>query len=415
MALSRRFFMLVSVSNRHIGFAILVAALGYFVDGYDIAIFSAVRVASLKSLGLSGSDLTTTGGFLMNVQLIGMLLGGVGWGILGDRLGRLQVLFGSILLYSLANFGNAFVQSVDQYAFCRFIGGVGLAGEIGAGITLVSELISKEKRGYGTMLVAFIGVLGFASAGFIGDLLSWSNAYIAGGCMGIALLFLRLSVVESPLFRATEMMDLTRGDLKLFLTSKERFFRYLCCVFSGAALYVYLTLFVVFAPEVGTALGIVEPLKSGKALMYACSALACGCVVASYACQILRSRKKVLYGCAIAYCGVGLYLLTAVHEAQAYYTTLAVMDFFNGSWVVLLSTVTEQFGTNLRATAATSVPNFIRGLGVVHTSLFMALKPFVGVLPAIALILVSFTLIALLSIHFLRETFGADLDFVEKD
>jgi MFS family permease len=405
------------ITNKKIAFAILVAALGYFVDGYDIAIFSAVRVASLKSLGLSGNDLTTTGAFLMNIQLVGMLLGGLGWGILGDKIGRLKVLFGSITLYSLANIANAYIGSVDQYAACRFIGGLGLAGEIGAGITLVSELMSKENRGYGTMLVSFVGVCGFAAAGIIGDSLTWQNAFITGGVMGVVLLTLRLSIVESSMFRETRgQATVQRGNPRLLFQSRERLLRYLCCIFSGAPTYIYLVMFVIFAPEIGIALGIAEPLKSGKAIFYACSCLAVGCVVAGYVSQRIRSRKTVMYIGIIGYCLLGFYLLNGgASTAQMYYAVFGCMCFFNGYWSVLISTAAEQFGTNLRATAATSVPNFVRSLGIVHSTLFIALKPIVGIIPAIEIILSSFTVIALISVWFLRETFGIDLNFVEVD
>ena len=405
-----------TITNKKIAFAILVAALGYFVDGYDIAIFSAVRVASLKSLGLSGNDLTTTGAFLWNVQLVGMLLGGLGWGILGDKLGRLQVLFGSITLYSLANLANAYVGSVDQYAVCRFLGGLGLAGEIGAGITLVSELMSKERRGYGTMLVSFVGVCGFAAAGVIGDNVTWQSAYIIGGVMGIFLLLMRLSIVESALFRATRTQTVQRGDVRLLFQSPERFFRYLCCIFTGAPLYTYLVLFVIFAPEIGIALGIAEPLKSGKAVFYACLCTAIGCVAAGYISQRIRSRKIVLYIGLMGFCLLGLYLLNGgASTAQLYYAVFGTMCFFNGYWSVLISMAAEQFGTNLRATAATSIPNFVRSLGIIHATLFIWLKSVVGIVPAIVIILASFTLLALISVWFLRETFGVDLNFLETD
>ena len=404
-----------TITNKKIAFAILVAALGYFVDGYDIAIFSAVRVASLKSLGLTGDALTTTGALLMNVQLVGMLLGGFGWGILGDKLGRLQVLFGSITLYSLANLANAYVGSVDQYAVCRFLGGLGLAGEIGAGITLVSELMSKEKRGYGTMLVAFIGVLGFAFAGFLGNLITWQNAFITGGVMGALLLVLRLSVVESTLFQSThQKSDLHHGDLRVLFGSWKRTLRYLCCILGGSVIYIYLVILVTFAPEIGSQMGIITPLKSGDAMLYAGSFCAVGCLISGFISQKIQSRKKVIYGGIGGFCVIGIVLLNGfATTAQMYYLTLGFMMLFGGYWSVLISMAAEQFGTNLRATAATSVPNFVRAFGIVHSILFIALKPVVGVIPAIEIILVSFTLISLTAVWFLRETFGIDLNFVE--
>src|SRR5882762_615963 len=111
---------------------VIVAALGYFVDIYDLLLFSIVRRPSLSALGVPDEELFGQGEFLLQVQMGGLLLGGLIWGIMGDKRGRLSVLFGSILMYSLANIGNGFVTNVTQYAALRFIAGLGLAGELGA-------------------------------------------------------------------------------------------------------------------------------------------------------------------------------------------------------------------------------------------------------------------------------------------
>ena len=406
-----------TITNKKIIFAIIVAALGYFVDAYDIVIFSVIRIASLKSLGLTGDEITTMGAFLINCQLIGMILGGVGWGILGDKLGRLQVLFGSIALYSLANFANAYVSSIDQYALCRFFGGIGLAGEVGAGITLVSELMSKEKRGYGTMLVAFVGLYGVSVAGLVGDQFTWQTAYITGGIMGLVLLMLRISVAESGMFQtARQEEDVKRGDLRLLLGSWKRLGRYICCILTVSTLWMYLTIFVTFAPEIGRVLGIADAVKSGQAMFYVGIAFAVGSLVAGFISQKIRSRKKVLHGGIIGFCLIGFILLSKITTTPPiYYAIFSLMGFSGGYWSVFLSLVTEQFGTNIRATVTTSVPNFMRALGILHTTLFIALKPLVGVIPAIEIILGSFTLISLTALWFLRETFGIDLNFVESD
>ena len=409
--------MSVSLSDKKIAFAILVAALGYFVDGYDLAIFSAVRMSSLKSLGLTGDSLATTGAFLLNVQLVGMLLGGLGWGILGDKLGRLQVLFGSITLYSLANIANAYVGSIDQYAVCRFVGGIGLAGEIGAGITLVSELMRKETRGYGTMIVAFVGVLGISIAGLVGDLLKWQNAFLLGGVMGIVLLFLRLSVVESAMFHAVrQQKEVKRGQLWVLFGSRKLLARYAACICVGSTFYIGFVVIAGFTPEIGQALGIVEPLKAGQSIFYECAANAVGNFIAGYASQKLQSRKKMLLIGIAGICLAGEALLNgAAHTAATFYALVSLIGFFMGCWAILISMFAEQFGTNLRATAATSLPNLVRAFGILHTSLFIALKPIVGMIPAVEIILVSFTILALAAWWFLPETFGIDLNFVETD
>src|SRR5918994_2783616 len=208
--------------KRAVNLSILVAALGYFVDIYDLILFSIVRVKSLISIGVPKEDLLQTGALLLNMQMGGMLLGGLLWGILGDRRGRLSVLFGSIFLYSAANIANAFVDSVGAYAVLRLIAGIGLAGELGAGITLVSEVMSRESRGYGTTIVAAVGITGAVVAALVGDFFDWRTAYIVGGIMGIALLVLRIGVYESGMFEQVKASSVSRGSYFKLFSSRER-------------------------------------------------------------------------------------------------------------------------------------------------------------------------------------------------
>src|SRR5678815_49497 len=134
--------------------AVIVAALGYFVDIYDLLIFGIVRADSLKSIGIAPDAQLGPTQLILNTQMIALLLGGILWGVLGDKRGRISVLFGSIILYSLANIANGFVHTVPQYAAARFLAGLGLAGELGGGITLVSESLDEKTRGHGTTIVA---------------------------------------------------------------------------------------------------------------------------------------------------------------------------------------------------------------------------------------------------------------------
>src|SRR5512141_463679 len=201
---------------------VIVAALGYFVDIYDLVLFSIVRVSSLKGIGIYGQDLIDKGVLLLNMQMIGMLLGGILWGILGDRKGRLKIMFGSIFLYSAANLANATVPSIEAYAALRFIAGVGLAGELGAGITLVSEVLHKSVRGYGTMIVASVGVSGAILANVVAKGFDWRTAFYIGGVLGLMLLLLRLSVAESGMFKGMENSTISRGNFLSLFTSRDR-------------------------------------------------------------------------------------------------------------------------------------------------------------------------------------------------
>ncbi len=402
-------------SKNSIKLAVIVAALGYFVDVYDLVLFSIVRTDSLKSLGLSGDDLLQQGIFLLNCQMAGLLLGGIFWGILGDRKGRIEVLFGSILLYSIANILNAYVTEVWQYAILRFVAGIGLAGEVGAGITLVSELMPAKTRGLATTFVASVGVSGAIVAGVVGEYLDWRSAYIVGGVGGLMLLVLRVSAHESKMFAAVQgVHDIARGDLRLFFRSKERFYRYINSLLVGIPIWYAIGIIVTFSPEIGVALGIAEPLKAGKAVFYSYIGLTCGDLLSGLISQLWRSRRKVIFTFILGTLASTLLVLNSQNITDSqFYLLLVPMGVFVGYWAVFLTAAAEQFGTNIRATVATTAPNFVRGMVIPITFVFNALKPELGVLLSAQLVGVLVCGIAVLALYNLRETFGRDLEFTE--
>jgi MFS family permease len=326
--------------NRKTFFAVLVGALGYFVDVYDLILFSVVRVASLKDILPEGADLAKTGVLLLNMQMGGMLAGGLLWGVWGDKKGRLAILFGSILLYSAANVANAFVTEVWQYAACRLLAGIGLAGELGAGITLVAELLPKEKRGIGTAVVATVGVAGGVAASLVGDLFHWQTAYVVGGCMGFVLFLLRVSVSESGMFSALEKKKgVTRGSLKMLFFRWSCLQRYVLCVLTGLPLWFIAGLVLTFAPEIGRALGLASELKSADAILYFYAGLIGGDLASGLVSQYLRSRRKAL-GIFIAASFLGTLTilgLPAGAEAGTYYLLCGVTGFFAGYWAMLVT------------------------------------------------------------------------------
>jgi putative MFS transporter len=394
--------------------AVMLAALGYFVDIYDLILFSIVRVASLKDIGVEPDKLLDTGLKLINCQMTGMLVGGLLWGILGDKKGRLSVLFGSIAMYSIANIANGFVHSVPAYAALRFIAGIGLAGELGAGITLVCELMSKETRGYGTMVVAGVGIAGGVVAGLVGDFFGWRNAYFIGGAMGLALLTLRVGVYESGIFDKVKNSTVRRGDFFMLFATKDRVLRYLSCIALGVPVWFVIGILATFAPEFGKALAMpVLPLGS-RAVMWLYAGCAMGDFASGGLSQLLRSRKKaaLIFVVATALsCAVYLNLHGA--SLSTFYLVCGVLGFFSGYWAIFVTIASEQFGTNIRATATTTVPNFVRGSLVAVSALFQFLKPGQGILGAAAIVAVLTFSLALLSLLGLRETFGKDLDYLE--
>ena len=401
-------------NNRLVFSSVLLAALGYFVDIYDLILFSIVRIKSLKSLGVLQDDLLSQGVLVLNAQMAGMLLGGIIWGILGDKKGRLSVLYGSIILYSLANIANGFVQDVSTYALIRFIAGVGLAGELGAGITLVSEVMTKETRGYGTMIVATIGILGAVFAALIGDVFDWRVAYILGGIMGFMLLLLRLSVYESGMFSAVQTKKVRRGSLLLIFRSWASTWKYLCCILIGVPLWFVVGILITFSPELGKALGMSVIPDPGKAVLFAYIGLAVGDFVSGVLSQILRSRKKVstiFLGLMVVF--IATYLLNRNATLGVFYANCLALGFSAGYWAVFVTIAAEQFGTNIRSTVATTVPNFVRGSVVLVSYAFGQLKLSIGLINGAFVIAGICLFFAYFALFFLTETYGKDLDYAE--
>ncbi|MEJ2689477.1 MAG: MFS transporter [Deltaproteobacteria bacterium] len=395
---------------------VIVAALGYFVDIYDLVLFSIVRVPSLKSIGLAGRDLIDNGVFLLNMQMAGMLLGGILWGVLGDRKGRLKIMFGSIFLYSIANIANGMVSSLPAYAGLRFVSGIGLAGELGAGITLVSEMLHKKIRGYGTMLVASIGVTGAILANLVASTYDWRHAFYIGGGLGLILLFARIRVAESGMFRAMEQrLEVSRGNMLALFTNKERFLRYLNSILIGVPIWFVVAILITFSPEFAKTLGTTGPVSAGNAVMYCYLGLVFGDLTSGLLSQLLKSRRKVvlLYLLLTIAC-IAVYFLQGSRSPGFFYGVCLAIGFAAGYWAVFVTIAAEQFGTNLRATVATTVPNFVRGMVVPITLLFQFCRHFFG-LEASALTVGAICLIAgFAALSSLEETFHKDLDYLEE-
>jgi predicted MFS family arabinose efflux permease len=393
---------------------VIVAALGYLVDMYDLFLFSVVRVPSLKALNVPAENLLTEGIRLLNYQMAGMLIGGLLWGIIADKKGRLSVLFGSIIMYSLANIGNGFVTSVDQYAVLRFIAGVGLAGELGAGITLVTEVLPKEIRGYGTTLVATLGVLGAILAYFIADLFAWRISYFVGGGMGLLLLVLRVNVFESGMFKQIKENTVDRGNILMILTNGRRLGKYLMAIFIGLPIWFVVGILITFSPEFGVAKGL-EGINAGKAVMVAFSGQVLGDIASGLLSQYLKSRKKVIgLFILLSLAMVAGYLLIPMKDAFSFYLLCALLGFCNGYWTLFITIAAELFGTNLRGTVATTVPNFVRGATIPLAALFVQFKPSFGVIQSALLIGVATSAISLIALYFIEETFTKDMNYVEE-
>lgn len=397
---------------------VVVAALGYFVDIYDLLLFGIVRVPSLQDLGM---DVDKAGTLILNFQMTGLLLGGILWGVLGDRKGRLSVLFGSILVYSVANVACGFLPQIPitdkvmVYAVLRFIAGLGLAGELGAGITLVSESLPKELRAIGTSLVAGFGLLGAVVAQLTVELAgSWTTAYFIGGGLGLALLLLRVGVLESGLFKQLAHENtVSRGNFFAFFTHRDRFLRYLRCIAIGLPTWFCVGILAMMANQFGPVFGISD-IAPGKAIMWTYVGISAGDFASGFISHALHSRKKaILYMILATAVGVILLLSGVAKTATAYYGFCVWLGLTTGYWAMFVTVAAEQFGTNIRNTATTTVPNMVRGLVPVMLMGFDFFKPGYGVITAAAIVGVIVFALGIVSVTTIPETHGRDLDFTE--
>jgi MFS family permease len=395
--------------------AVIVSALGFFVDVYDLLLFGIIRIDSLRDLGLNDDQIQTKGELIISIQMIGLLVGGIVWGILGDKKGRLKVLFASILMYSIANILNGMVTSIPQYIVLRFIAGVGLAGELGAGVTLVSEILPKEKRGIASAMIASFGILGAVMAVILSEFFDWRMCYFIGGGLGLILLALRVSVNESGLFTQVATTKVQRGNFWMFFNNRDRFSRFIKCLLIGLPAWYIIGVLVTFANKFGEELGVAG-VRPKLAIMYLYLAIAFGDLTVGFLSQYLKSRKKALlifYGISIIF--MTLYFTQSGGSLNYFYFICAGLGYGTGFTVVYITMSAEQFGTNLRASAAISIPNMVRGVLPLIILLFKFCRDLTGsyltggwitgaILFAIAIPAAILT----------KETFGKDLDYVEE-
>ncbi len=395
--------------------AVVAAALGYFVDLYDIVLFGVVRIASLKAIGITGDDLISKGILLLNLQFAGMLIGGVAWGIIGDKFGRRLALISTITMYSAANIANGFVTDINSYALLRFIAGLGLAGELGAGITLVSEILPKNYRGYGTTVISFLGLVGALTASFVGSSFDWRVAYFVGGGMGIIVLGIRLVALrESDMFVEQKKLSHTRGDILMFFRSKTLLLKFLAVIAVGVPIWYVSGIIITFSPEVGAALNLSRVISAAETLKWQAIGLALGSGMSGIISEMVKSRKIVVLFCFIAMAVLTVITLNMYNaNADTFMMVIFVVGLGQGYWTVFLTMAAENFGTNIRATVATSVPNFVRSM-VVPMSLWLnSIRHDFGLINGALLIGGVVFVIAFIALFFMKETYGKDINYIE--
>jgi putative MFS transporter len=402
--------------------AVVVGALGYFVDVYDLLLFSIIRIPSLRSLGLNSDDIARQGQFILNIQMLGLLIGGIIWGVLGDKKGRLKVLFASIILYSLGSIANGFVHTVGQYAFIRFITGLGLAGELGAGITLVSELLPKEKRGIGTSLVAGIGLSGAVFAYFVrvyfvgagGE--GWRTCYYIGGVLGILLLLLRVGVLESGMFKDMAGSTVSKGNFFMLFTNGRRFKKYITAILIALPNWYVIGVLITFSKEFAAKMNVQGAVDPGKAIMYAYAAISIGDIAIGFISLGMKSRKKaLLLFHIITVIAVVWFFNLRGQSAAMIYLVSALLGLGTGFWAIFVTVAAEQFGTNIRATVATTVPNMARGSLILVSAIFSGLQSATGNYVRSGWITgVIVFVIAFIALALTEETYGKDLNYIEQ-
>ncbi len=393
---------------------VVVAALGYFVDVYDLLVFNIVRVPSLKDLGLSPEEVSLLGSKIYNWQQAGLLVGGILWGILADKRGRLSVLFGSIITYSIANILCGFVQSPDVYALLRFVAGVGLAGELGAGLTLVAEILPQKLRGYGSSIVASVGLLGAVVAFLTNNLFDWRTTYFVGGGLGVVLLLLRVGVIESGMFEKAKTKDRKRGSMFAFFNNGPRFWKYMRCIGVGVPTYFVIGVLATFSNEFGKALGVTPDIVAGKCVMYVFIGTVVGDMFSGVLSQWLQSRKKAIgIMTTMTLLGIAVYLYGGITKADTFYLVAGILGFSIGYIAMFLTATAESFGANLRGTATSTVANFVRATTLLTLTLYQYFKPTLGILGSGGLVAFLCFAVAYVSLFLMQETFHKDLDYVE--
>ena len=349
------------------------------------------------------------------MQMAGMLIGGIIFGVLGDKKGRLSILFGSILLYSIANILNGFVHDYQTYAILRFIAGIGLAGELGAGVTLVSESLPKEIRGLGTMLIATVGVSGAIFAWFVSEHFAWRTSYFIGGGLGLCLLALRVGVRESKIFSQMDNdQEIKKGQFLSLFTNLDRFKRYMSCILLGFQFWFMVGILITLSPEFAKALKITGSIAAGKAVMYCYAGLTLGDFLSGYLSYLFKSRKKVLILFLVlsSLCNLSFFFLNGFSELF-FYGFCFLMGLLSGYWALFVTIAAENFGTNLRATVATTVPNFVRGSLVPISVLFAFLKTQTNILNSGIIVGCVCMLLSFIGVYMYRDTYSRDLDFYE--
>ena len=412
-------------NKKGVWLTVLVAAIGYFVDVYDLQLFNIISKSSLRGIGITDQAIIDRYDYLLLLwQLGGMLVGGIFWGIMGDKMGRKSVLFGSIIMYSLANILNAFVVDLNQYAIIRFIAGFGLAGELGAAITLVSEVMHKEKRGYGTMIIVTMGALGAVAAALISKVdlqwmgfANWQMSYLIGGALGLMLLALRMGTFESTMFEKVKDSAASKGNFLILFTNKKRFKKYIACILIGMPVWYCVGILIKFSEKFAVTNAISgETINIGFSIMYSFIGLSFGDLLSGWLSQFFRSRKKVINGYLVAtLLLVFAYLFLTGMSSSLFYFLCFMIGTATGYWALFVSMAAEQFGTNIRATVTTTAPNFVRGAVIPVTLTYKWLETQSNDITAALIIGIIVLALAFISLASLQETFGKDLNYIEED
>lgn len=402
--------------NKILNSTMLVVGLGYCIDAFDVFLYNALRIPSLRDLGLEGDALVKTGLNILSLQVIGMLIGGLLWGVLGDKIGRKKALLGSVLLYSLGALGCAFTSTVGVYAFLRFLTGIGLAGEIGLGAILIAETLPDDKRHWSIAIYTLFAYLGIALVSLLAGHLPWRICYAIGGIAGLVLLLARMALFESGLYEElVARTEVARGSLKLLLTNPALVKRWLCCIFFMMPYFYVFNVLITLAPEFGKAAGATTPIKADVALVIYSVCGMIGTIASVLISQVLRKRiMAILLFMAANLVLSASYLLQSHANAFDFYVVCGIMGSTN-YFALLLFAAIEQFGTNMRSTLGVSAISAGRTTLVITNSVFLALRGAgLDITTAAAWVGALVFSVGFLCLFGLRETYHHGIDFLEE-
>jgi MFS transporter, putative metabolite:H+ symporter len=381
---------------------------GYFIDIFDLVLFSTLRISSFEELKITDPTYWTV--VFFNLQMTGILVGGIFWGKMADIKGRSWSFMGTILVFSIANIINGLTSSLTVYGICRFIAGFGLAGEMGSGIALICEKVPDEKRSLYLGFVSSLGCIGAVLSGWLGDIVYWRYLFIGSGFAGILLTLLRKNLLEPDLFRKTATLNIPRGQWKTLFQSPPDLIRFILLIFLGIPMWYIIGILWSFSTEMTSTIGL-NIFTSGQAILWGYVGVWMGDMLMPFVSQFLKSRIFTIQICLIMMLLGVIYLFQfQPHSLLSFQLTHIFLGFTIGYWAVYATLCGESFGTNIRALTSTSLPSLIRFSSIPMMIIYQYGRDENELNIALGMGL-TVLCISMITTYFIKDTFQKDIDF----